>query len=174
MKTARLLAILEAESVTGPAKNLLQFARLAQTVEAELRIEVSIAVFHRGGGSNPFIKTAEQFGVPVYTIAEKGRFDRAVIAQMAALARQIKPDLLQTHAVKSHFLVRMGGLERLAPWIAFHHGYTWPDWRARLYNQLDRWSLRVARQVITVSRPFGITLSTVAGICPSTPMTKSK
>jgi glycosyltransferase involved in cell wall biosynthesis len=42
----------------------------------------------------------------------------------------------------------------MAPWVAFHHGYTWPDLRARAYNQLDRWSLRAARRVLTVSEPF--------------------
>ena len=56
--------------------------------------------------------------------------------------------------MKSHFLVRKSGLNRLAPWVAFHHGYTWPDLRARLYNQLDRWSLRAASRVVTVSQPF--------------------
>jgi glycosyltransferase involved in cell wall biosynthesis len=50
--------------------------------------------------------------------------------------------------------VRKAGIHRTLPWIAFHHGYTAPDLRARLYNQLDRWSLRAARQVLTVSGPF--------------------
>jgi glycosyltransferase involved in cell wall biosynthesis len=48
----------------------------------------------------------------------------------------------------------LAGLPKLAPWIAFHHGYTWPTFRARVYNQLDRWSLRGASKVITVSGPF--------------------
>jgi glycosyltransferase involved in cell wall biosynthesis len=38
--------------------------------------------------------------------------------------------------------------------VAFHHGYTWPTLRARLYNQLDRWSLPAARKVLTASIPF--------------------
>jgi glycosyltransferase involved in cell wall biosynthesis len=56
--------------------------------------------------------------------------------------------------VKSHFLVRAAGLPAKVPWIAFHHGYTWPNLRATAYNQLDRWSLRSARKVLTVSIPF--------------------
>jgi glycosyltransferase involved in cell wall biosynthesis len=77
-----------------------------------------------------------------------------VMAKLAALASEWAPDILQTHAVKSHFLVRRAGLDRVYPWVAFHHGYTWPNLRARAYNQLDRWSLRAARKVVTVSRPF--------------------
>lgn len=155
MKTIRLLAVLEAGSITGPAKNLLQFAQLGRSGQVDPPIEVSVAVFQRGGASNNvFLETARQFSIPVYPIPEAGRFDWAVVPHLRALARELKPDLIQTHAVKSHFLIRASGLHRLAPWVAFHHGYTWPDLRARLYNQVDRWSLRAASQVLTVSRPF--------------------
>jgi glycosyltransferase involved in cell wall biosynthesis len=155
VKTIRLLAVVEADSITGPAKNLLQFAHLGCSGLVHPPIEVSIAVFQRGDAShNLFLETARQSSIPVYPIPEAGRFDWAVVPHLRALARELKPDLIQTHAVKSHFLIRASGLHCLAPWVAFHHGYTWPDLRMRLYNQVDRWSLRAARQVLTVSRPF--------------------
>ena len=62
--------------------------------------------------------------------------------------------MIQTHAVKSHFLARLAGLPKCAPWIAFHHGYTWTDLKVRLYNQLDRWSLPHASKIITVCHSF--------------------
>lgn len=154
MKSIRLLAIVEATTITGPAKNLLQFAQCARSGQVEPAVEVLIAVYQRGAGTNQFIDTARHCSIPVYPIAEGARFDRAVLARLPALASELKPDLIQSHAVKSHFLVRRSGLDRVAPWIAFHHGYTWPDLRARLYNQLDRWSLRAAQRVLTVSLPF--------------------
>ena len=150
----RLLAIIEAATITGPAKNLLQFAQLARTGGMTPPVEVSIAVFQREGQPQLFLDTARKASLPVYPIPEKGRFDRSVMPALAALVKQLQPHLIQSHAVKSHFLVRQAGLHRSAPWIAFHHGYTWPDLRARLYNQLDRWSLRKAARVLTVSRPF--------------------
>jgi glycosyltransferase involved in cell wall biosynthesis len=55
---------------------------------------------------------------------------------------------------KSHFLVRLLGLHRSCKWVAFHHGYTWTDFKNSLYNQLDRWSLRKADAVVTVCSPF--------------------
>ena len=154
MKTIRLLAIIEATTITGPAKNLLQFAQCARELEAGPAVEVAIAVFRRGSQSNPFIETARRAAVPVYALPEAGRFDRTVIPALRSLVSELKPDLIQSHAVKSHFLVRTSGLRRVAPWVAFHHGYTWPDLRARVYNQLDRWSLRAANRVLTVSEPF--------------------
>jgi glycosyltransferase involved in cell wall biosynthesis len=152
MKPIRLLAILEATTITGPAKNLLQFAQYAR--EGDPAAEVEVAVFQRAGQSNLFLETADRLGIRVHALVEAGRFDRAVMPALRSLAEERKPDLIQSHAVKSHFLVRTAGLDRAAPWVAFHHGYTWPDFKARAYNQLDRWSLRAARRVLTVSQPF--------------------
>ncbi len=146
----RLLAIIEAHSITGPAKNLIEFARLARTSG----VNTTIATFTRGASKNLFIDTALEGGFPVEVIHESGLYDRSVIRKLSDLVDRLRPDIIQTHAVKSHFLARCASLPATAPWVAFHHGYTWPTLRARLYNQLDRWSLPAARKVLTVSLPF--------------------
>jgi glycosyltransferase involved in cell wall biosynthesis len=154
MKPVRLLAFLEATSLTGPAKNLLEFARIARDQRFDPPIEVLIATFRRSGDSDVLLNAAERLGIPTYPIAERGRFDRSVLGSMQSLARELAPDIIQTHAVKSHFLIRRAGLDRTWAWVAFHHGYTWPNLRARVYNQLDRWSLPAARRIVTVSKAF--------------------
>ena len=150
--TVRLLAVIEASTITGPAKNLLQFAELARSREDGM--EVHIAVFQRPHAPTLFLETARRLSLPVHEIPEKGRFDSTVLPALTALVRELRADIVQSHAVKSHFVVRRAGIPGFCPWVAFHHGYTMPDLRARLYNQLDRWSLRAAPQVITVSLPF--------------------
>jgi glycosyltransferase involved in cell wall biosynthesis len=142
MKPLRLLAIIEADTVTGPAKNLLQFGSLARSAAYDPPVELSIVVFRRSGARGVFAEAAERAGLPLHAIEESGRFDRAVLSRLSSLARELRPG------------VRQAGLDRLAPWIAFHHGYTWPTLTARVYNQLDRWSLRAASRVLTVSIPF--------------------
>jgi glycosyltransferase involved in cell wall biosynthesis len=146
----RLLAVIEAYSITGPAKNLLEFARLARGAG----VETTLATFTRGAPTNLFIETARQGGISVETILERGAYDPAVLPTLKSLVDRVRPDIIQTHAVKSHFLARRARLFERARWIAFHHGYTWTSPRARLYSQLDRWSLRAAQQVLTVSIPF--------------------
>lgn len=146
----RLLAIIEAYSITGPAKNLLEFAKLARAAD----VETTIATFTRGSATNLFIDTAREGGIHVEVIQESGLYDRGVIRNLSQIVERLRPEIIQTHAVKSHFLARCASLPDKAPWVAFHHGYTWPTTRARLYNQLDRWSLRAARKVLTVSMPF--------------------
>jgi glycosyltransferase involved in cell wall biosynthesis len=150
VKPLRLLAVIEAYSITGPAKNLLEFARLA----FEENVAVTIATFTRGSASNQFVETVRQKGIALEIIQERGPFDPRALGSLREIVRRTRPDVIQTHAVKSHFLARTAGLHRLAPWVAFHHGYTWPTFKAKVYNQLDRWSLRAAPRVLTVSRPF--------------------
>ncbi len=150
MTPLRLLAVIEAYEITGPAKNLLDFARLARAEN----IETTLATFIRGKITNLFIETVRTEGIPIGMVPERRAFDPAVPRALAELVRSLNPHVIQTHAVKSHFLARLARLPDCAPWVAFHHGYTWPTWRARTYNQLDRWSLRAARKVLTVSLPF--------------------
>jgi glycosyltransferase involved in cell wall biosynthesis len=92
--------------------------------------------------------------VPVEVIYEKRRFDTAVLPQLAAAIERRQPLIVQTHNVKSHFLMRYSDLWQKYRWIAFHHGYTSTDLKMRLYNQLDRWSLRKAVHLVTVCGPF--------------------
>lgn len=170
----RLLAVIEASSITGPAKNLLDFARYGR----ELDIETVIATFVRGVASNLFIETARDHGIQVETIPEQSAWDSEVTKRLRATVAGVQPDIVQSHAVKSHFLMRRTGMHHNLPWVAFHHGYTWPDLKARLYNQLDRWSLRAPRQVVTVSQPFreelisfGVPGETIAVVHNAIPLT---
>jgi glycosyltransferase involved in cell wall biosynthesis len=151
----RVLALLETTTVSGPAKNLLQFAQLAREgVEGAPRVDVELAVFRRPNDSSGLLDAAAAAGVAVHLISEKGRFDRSVMPALADLLRRVQPDILQTHSVKSHFLVRYTGVHRSYPWVAFHHGYTATDWRNRVYNQFDRWSLRAAQRLVVVNGQF--------------------
>jgi len=150
---------MEANSVTGPAKNLIGFCRWTRSPEAAalgLNIETSIATFCRepdDGSNNAFVQAARSAGIPVHSIRERFRFDPHVRPQMAEAVKTVRPDVVQTHNVKSHFLFKSLGSPQ-APWLAFQHGYTDTDLKMKLYNQLDRWSLRSADRVVTVCSAF--------------------
>jgi glycosyltransferase involved in cell wall biosynthesis len=156
----RVLALMEASSVTGPAKNLIQFSRWTRTEDAfsrGLKIEISVATICRwpdDKGDNEFVRALQSENIPVHVIRERYRFDRAVVPQIAALVQELDPQIVQTHMVKSHFLFKWTGLYRSRTWLAFQHGYTATDLKGRLYNRLDRWSLRSARRVISVCEAF--------------------
>jgi len=155
-ETIRVLALMEASSVGGPPKNLIEFAKRAKELREGLpRVELAIATFQRGAGPpNAFVTAARGAGIEVFVLSEKRRFDSAPFAQLRSAVAAFKPDVIQSHNVKSHFFVRRLGLYRQFPWIAFNHGYTNTDWKDQAYNQFDRWSLRAACRVVTVCRAF--------------------
>jgi glycosyltransferase involved in cell wall biosynthesis len=169
-KPVRVLAFMEALwPTTGPAKNLLEFAGRAAVAPGPLcRATISIATYHRGNEpvDNEFVVACKKAGLEIHIIHERFLFDLAVISTIRNLIERFQPDIIQTHAVKSHFLVRLSGINRKRPWIAFHHGYTWTSLRTRVYNELDRWSLVAANKVVTVCRPFALTLQGI-GVNPA-------
>lgn len=168
--TIKLLALMEATTVTGPAKHLIGFgreARAAGLAAAGLpRVEVSVVTFHRAPGRdaagenleaaapNAFVAAAREAGIEVDVLRERFRFDTSVLAQLREVVARREPDIIETHMVKSHFIVKALGLGRRLPWVAYHHGYTTTDLKMRLYNQINRWTLPSARHVVTVCEPF--------------------
>lgn len=168
IRPIKLLCVIEATTVNGPAKNLLNFCRLMRSPEfcpdGAPRVDVSIVTFHRLSGRpmtgendaapNSFVATARELGIAVDVITERFRFDPQVLSQLRDIVARRAPDIIQTHMIKSHFLVKLSGLGKKHPWIAYHHGYTTTDLKMQFYNHLNRWSLPAADLVITVCGEF--------------------
>ena len=154
----RVLAFLEATSVTGPARNLLEFCQLAPGIPPPWGpVEVVLATFRRPDQSqerDAFLDAAAAHNVRLEVIHERNALDFGTFGRMRDLMQWIQPDILQTHNVKSNFLVYLAGLAKEYPWIAWHHGYTCPTRKQELYNRFDRISLRRARRVVTVTSAF--------------------
>jgi glycosyltransferase involved in cell wall biosynthesis len=155
----RVLAMMEAASVTGPAKNLIGFARWLNTPEGmRTGVRMSFATFDRNARedkADSFIGTARAAGIDTHVIREKRRFSVDVIPQLRQLVAATNPDIIQTHNGKSHLLIKLlPGLRLQRQWFAFQHGYTAIDLKLRLYNQVDRLTLRSADRVISVCQAF--------------------
>lgn len=157
----RLLAVIEAATLTGPAKNLLEFCSLSRNHQLPglPRLDACVVTYIRGSSpTNAFIDAARDARIACEVIRERRAFDRHVLGALRDIVQQRSPHILQTHNIKSHFLVKLSGLGKHYPWVAFHHGYTATDLKMRAYNQLDRWSLPSAAKVITVCKPFACQL----------------
>jgi glycosyltransferase involved in cell wall biosynthesis len=155
MNEIRVLAMIEATNVSGSAKAVLEFAREATRSHNGLpRIDLSIVTFDRCQGENCLTKAIRDVGVPLDVVSERRRFDFGVVPQLRSVVAKRRADLIWSNSVKSHFLVRLARLHGSSKWVAFHHGYTAVDAKTQIYNQLDRWSLRRANQVLTSSAAF--------------------
>lgn len=154
-KTIRVLTLIENALVTGPARNVIEFGKMAATAEGDLpAVEVTIVTYQRGAEESALALSAQEAGLGVRTVAERRRWDIQVFGLLKKVVAEINPDILETRNVKSHFFVRMLGLHRKYPWIAWNHGYTRISRLDSMYSRLDRWSLPKAYRVVTVCRPF--------------------
>jgi glycosyltransferase involved in cell wall biosynthesis len=160
VKKLRVISLLDAAFVTGPAKNVIQFCKLANEHEdgvIDTLVSTGTIVRAPGGSEapvNPFITAVQQAGIGLDVMTERFRYDPSVVGQLRRLAEKIRPDVIETHGVRMHFMVKLAGLPGRVPWLAFHHGYTTEDLKMRAYNQLDRWSLRDADYIFTDCGPF--------------------
>lgn len=148
--------MMEAASVTGPAKNLIGFCSWLDTAEgARTGLRVAIATFSREGGSEGFSSAARAAGIETYVLRERRRFDLGVLAQLRKIVADVNPDIIQTHNGKSHLLIKsLPALRARRTWFAFQHGYQDTDFRLRAYNQVDRLTLRSANRVVSVCQAF--------------------
>ena len=160
MKRIKVVALVEAYVVTGPAKNILRFA-----ADCRDRVDLTVVTFVREqesqltqSSTNEFIAATRGLGIPVEIVRESRRFDLSVLDKLGRIFRDRRPDIVQTHGTKSHFLLSL--LPRKAfQWVAFHHGYTSEDLKTRFYCQFDRWSLPCSDFVVTVCAEFAKTLT---------------
>jgi glycosyltransferase involved in cell wall biosynthesis len=154
-----VLTFIEATVVNGAAKTLLNFCDSLRESKDDNPVEMTIATFHRGAVSpgkpaNAFVEAVESRGIRAIVIPERYRFDPQSLRALHRVVKEEEPDLIQTNNVKSHALIKISGLYRNHRWLGFHHGYTVPDLKMKLYNQLDRWSLPSADSVVAVCGPF--------------------
>lgn len=161
----RVLAILDDTVVSGKVKPVLTLARYARDEMSGRRpLEISMLTFSRTENETELESALRDERLIIDVVRERHRFDLRVFPQLRAIVRRRRPDLLWTHGAKTHFLVRLAGLQRQNPWAAFHHGYTTTNLAWRLYDQLDRWSLRGADCVMTACDAFATDLNARLGI----------
>ncbi len=153
--TIRVLALLDETVVSGKVKPVLTLARYAREQNGGSGpLEISMVAFSRTGDETELESSLRSEGFVVDVVRERHRFDFRVFAQLRAVIERRRPDIIWTHGAKTNFLVRLARLHRKRTWAAFHHGYTTTTLAWRLYDQLDRWSLRGADCVMTACDAF--------------------
>ncbi len=151
----RVLAFHENANALGLGRVALGFADQARHAEPDLpAIDVTFVTYRRGNRQSAFAEAALAARIPVIEIPEKKRWDLSVLREIRNIVTDFKPDILETHNIKSHLMVRANGLHRQFPWVAWNHGYTSKDRLDRAYRLVDRWSLHGAFRLTTVCRPF--------------------
>ena len=144
----RVLVLLEATRLNGPALNLLY------ALEHIGDVAIAFVVFNRGGeDKTEYQRALESAGYEVISIPEQFRWDpRAAFALFRSI-RRWNPDVLQIHNTKSRLFALVGRLFRFtnrAPVIACFHGETSVSRLQLAYNMLDRLLFIFAERVLIV------------------------
>ena len=155
----RVLAFIEALGVTGPVRNLFRTAGPVDLHVATYRRAAARRAHHEG--IDALVAAARARSIPVHVLDERHAFDPTLLWRVARAIRDVRPDVVQTHNIKSHALVAC--TRRRPRWVAFHHGYTDTDRKQRVYNRLDRWALRRADVVVATCTAFADELA-AAGV----------
>jgi glycosyltransferase involved in cell wall biosynthesis len=129
------------------------------------RVHVA-AILDRGtGDGHPLVRSLAAAGVRVHVIDPPPRSYRRERREMRALLSRLSPDVVHTHGYRADVLhgavARALGL-RIASTV---HGFTGGGWKNRLYEGIQRRSLRRCDAVIAVSRKMGAELA-AGGIDP--------
>jgi glycosyltransferase involved in cell wall biosynthesis len=147
LSLTRVLMLIDACRVTGPAKGILQLCEAARG-----RFEPRLAVFERVGRDAGELRDAcAQQALAVTILRERRRFDPSPLLAAWRLAREWRPDVLQTHGYKPTVVARTLARALGVPWIAFSHGVTAESVAVRLYHRLDERLMRAADRVVVVS-----------------------
>ena len=145
--------------MTGPAKNLIGFGGWLKSTEgAATGLSLTLATFDRNSRveqPDSFASSARAAGIDTEVVRERYRFDLGALKHLGGLIARINPHIIQTHNNKSHLFVKLLPSHRTERmWFAFQHGDVYIDFKQRIYNHVDRFSLRSADRVITVCEAF--------------------
>lgn len=146
----RVAAIVAAEGISGPGRQLAAVAGALRPFSVELRV----LILSRTGRSRPeFAALLEQHRVHCEVIEDHGPIDPFIIRRVGDILEAWSPDIVQTHGYKATAIAWALHRTRLRwAWVGFFHGSTSESWRARIYHRLDRRMLRAADRIVVMSR----------------------
>jgi len=103
---------------------------------------------------NPHVEVvdeARRMGLKAVTFRSEGRMDLDAVSEVSRFLRRQNIDIVHTHGYKSDIVGSLAALLGKTKWVATNHLWRGEKGRLRLYESLDAWALRFARQVVAVS-----------------------
>ena len=145
------LILIDTGIIGGPGRGIIQLAKFLRSKN----IRCLICNFrYRLPKSREFAEELQRQGLDVATVSQRLPVDPTPILQFFRLAKKGRYNVVQSHGYKSHFVALIVARITGLPWVAFAHGWTQEDRKVSLYHSLDRWMLRFADTVVTVSPPL--------------------
>lgn len=131
----------------GPEKQILELA-------SELGARgwsVVVGSFRENREKVEVIELAKARGLATFLVDTRSPFSPAGPRQLARHLRRFEVDVLVTHGYKADLVGYLATRRSRVRQIPMVRGYTGEDWKIRLYERIDRWTLRRFPSVWCVS-----------------------
>lgn len=102
----------------------------------------------------PIIGTLAQEGVVVTSLIIPGRGYLKERRELRALCQRLRPSVVHSHGYRSDVIGGAAARSAGVPVVTTVHGFTGGDWKNRLYERVQRASIRRFDAVVAVSRPL--------------------
>jgi glycosyltransferase involved in cell wall biosynthesis len=146
-----------APSRFGGAETVVRSLAQAQMAHG-LDVVVMVVMDARDGSDHPFVAAARADGLVVDCVQVPARGYRYERSAVAGRLQAIAPSVLHSHSQRTDVL-HGGGVRRLGiANVSTVHGFTGGSLRNKVYERLQRFSLRRFDGVIAVSEPLGAEL----------------
>ena len=130
----------------GPERQMLG---LAQSLPADVR-SVFLS-FPERGLSAPFITEMQRHGFTAEALLNNSPHFLTALRELRQRLRHHHIDLLCCHGYKADLLGRLAARRLGIPVVSVSRGWTAATWKVRLYEAIDRFSLRFMDRVVCVS-----------------------
>ena len=144
----RIAAIIPAEAVSGPGRQLAALA--AQLERAGWPVRVFV-LWRTGNQRPPYAAFLAQRGIDHELVADNGPLDTGVVARLRERLDLWQPDIVQTHGYKATAAALAMRRRASWRWVGCYHGVTAESRRAVAYHWLDRIMLSRADAIIVMS-----------------------
>lgn len=131
----------------GPERQMLGLSQ-----ELNGRVETIFVSFSEDGLNQSFLRKVSDAGFCGIGLQSDTPFLIAAYREIASLIRRHSIDVLICHGYKASLIGWFVARRSKIPAIAVSRGWTYENWRVRLYEKLDRWMLRRMNKVICVSQ----------------------
>lgn len=161
--TLRILHIVAPARVGGLERVVVSLAGAQRTLGHDVTVVACVAAAETE--SHPFINALRSAGVAVEPLTFPGRAYMAERRAVAGLCERLQPAIVHTHGYRPDVLHGGVARARRIATVATVHGFTGGDWKNRLFEFLDRKTLRRFDAVVTVSR-LQLEQLRAAGVAP--------